>query len=64
MEAQRQQVQTETQEVPYEHEKRLLYFEGYRALEQNAQTGCDFSSGDVQNSPWCFPVQSTVGKLP
>ena len=51
MEAQRQQVQTETQEVPYEHEKRLLYFEGYRALEQNAQTGCDFSSGDMQNSP-------------
>jgi len=43
-------------EVPYEHQKKLLFFEGDRALEQADQRGCGVSSGDIQHTPGCFPV--------
>ena len=44
-----------TEEVPYEHKKKL--FEDYRALEQAAQRGCGVSlSGGIQKQPVCFPV--------
>ena len=57
-----QQVQTEAQEVPPEHEEGLLYSEGNGALEQAAQGGCGVSfSGNIQDPPGCGPVQPTVG---
>ena len=43
--------------------KKLLYFEGERAVEQAAQTGCGVSSGDIQDLPGCFSGQPAVGKL-
>ena len=51
-----QQAQTETQEIPYGHEEKILYFEGNRALEQMAQSDWEVSSRDNQNLPRCFPV--------
>ena len=42
--------------------EKLLYFEGYRALEKSAQGGCGNSfSEDIQNLSGHFPVQPTVG---
>lgn len=35
-----QRAQNRTQEVPYEHKKKLLYCEAYRVIEQTAQRGC------------------------
>ena len=46
-----------------EHEKKLHYFDGDRALEQAAQRGCGVTSGDIQNLPGHFPVQPTPGNL-
>lgn len=49
-------------EVPFEHEEKFIYCEGYRALEQAAQiSGAVPFSADIQNPPGCFPVQHTVG---
>ena len=57
-----QWAQTEAYEVPAEHEKELLYFEGDGALEQVAQKCCGFSfSGDIQDPPGQGPVQPAVG---
>jgi len=45
------------QEVPSEHEEKLIYWEGHRALEEGAQGGYGASfSGDIQNPPGCLPV--------
>jgi len=65
-----QQVQIGTQEVLPEREEELLYFEGYRALEQDVQRGClsfiscgvSFSL-DIQNPPGCSLVQPILGNL-
>ena len=58
-----QGAQTETQEVPFEHEKDL-HFEGDRALKQVAQKGCGVSSSvDIQNPRRFFPLQLAVGNL-
>ena len=47
-----------------EHEIKLLYFEGDRALEQFAQISCGVSfSRDIKNPLGCFPVQPIVGNL-
>ena len=47
-----EQAQTEAEEVPSQHEKELLHFEGDGALEQAAQGGGGVSfSGDFQDPP-------------
>jgi len=52
-----QWAQTETQEVPSEHEEELLPSEGDGALAQAAQEGCGVSfSGDIPAPPGCGPV--------
>jgi len=57
-----QWAQTETQEVPSEHEEELLPSEGDGALEQASQGGCEVSfSGDIQDLPGQDPVQPAVG---
>lgn len=55
-----QWVQTATEEVPNE----LLYFGGYRELEEAAQRSCGvLFSGDMQNPPGHFLLQPTVENL-
>ena len=56
-----QGAQTETQEVPFEHEEELPPSEGDGALEQAAQGACGVSSGDIQDPPGQGPVQPAVG---
>lgn len=43
LEDKRQQVQTGTQKVPYEHEEALLQYEGDRTLEWADERGCGVS---------------------
>lgn len=57
----RQWAQTETQEVPSEHEEQFIYCEVDIAVEQAAQRRISFS-GDIQNLTGCFPTQLAVGK--
>ena len=42
--------------------KKFFTLEGGRALEQAAQEGCGFSSGDIQDPPGQGPVQPAVGE--
>ena len=56
-----QWTQTEAQEVSSEHEEKLLHSEGDGTLEQAAQGGCGFFSGDIQDPPRQGPVQPAVG---
>ena len=57
-----QRAQTESQEVPSEHEEEPLPSEGDGALEQAAQGGCGVSfSGGIQALPGQDPVQPAVG---
>lgn len=50
-----QQEQTEIHKVPPDHEEKLLYFEGIRALEQAAQRG-------YESPPEYDPVQAALGE--
>lgn len=58
----RQWAQTEMQQVPSEYEEELPYFEGYRELEETAQSACGVSSRLTQNPPQHNPVQSALGE--
>ena len=59
----KQCAQTETQAVLSECEEKL-YCESDRALEWAAQRGCRVSfSGDIQNPPGCFPMQTALGVI-
>jgi len=57
-----QWAQTEAQEVPSEHEEKLLPSEGDGALEQAAQGGGGVSfSGDIQKPLGHGPVHPALG---
>ena len=58
-----EQVVMDTNRSSREHQKKILYCEGGRALEQAAQRGCAVFSGDIQDLPGHFSVQPTVGNL-
>lgn len=59
-----QWAQTKTQEVSFQWEEKLFYFEGDRALEQVIQKGHGISfSRDVQNPQGCDSVQLSLGEL-
>ena len=49
-------LQTGTQVVPSELEKKLLSFDGDRAQEQAAQRGWGVFSGDIQDLLGLFPL--------
>ena len=50
-----QWAQTGTQEVSYEHEEKLIYFEGGRPLEQAAQRGCGLLLWRHSRPAWTLP---------
>jgi len=50
-------------EVPSEQDKKILNCQGDGALEQDAQTSCGVSYGDIQDPHRGFPEQPTVWKL-
>lgn len=55
--------QTGTQEDPYKHEKKILYYEGNRAQEQATKRGCGASFfGDSQVPSEHLSMQPTVGE--
>lgn len=56
--------QTETQQVPCEHQEKLFYCKGYQALAKLGQKGGGVAiPADIQKSSGCGPVQLAVGGL-
>jgi len=52
------------QEIPYEHEEKNLFCEGYIELEQAAQGGCGiFFCRDIQNISGHFLMKASLGNL-
>lgn len=50
-----------TLEVLSEYDRKLVYCEGDRELNQASYKGCRFSfPGDTENPPGCNPVQAAV----
>lgn len=57
----KQRAQTEIQEIPVKHKKKLFYHKSGQTLEQDAQ-GCGVSSlEDVQNCIRNHPLQPASG---
>ena len=57
-----QMSQAGTQQVPSEHEEKLLYCVGDRELKRVSQRGCGVSSsGDIQGHPDAFLCREPAG---